>query len=53
MLISQEIIEGLTEDAAERQRLMNEIAAKMVLGGMVTTTFLATLAAGLLAPLMH
>lgn len=32
MLISQEIIEGLTEDAAERQRLMNEIAAKMVLG---------------------
>lgn len=33
MLISQEIIEGLTEDAAERQRLMNEIAAKMVLGG--------------------
>ena len=52
MLISQEIIEHLTADPEKRQYLMEEIAARMVLGGMVTTTFLATAAAGLLVPLM-
>lgn len=52
MLISQEIIEGLTEDPEERQALMGQIASRMVLGGMVMTTFLSTVAAGLLAPLM-
>lgn len=52
LLISQEIIEGLTEDPAERQALMGQIASRMVLGGMVMTTFLSTVAAGLLAPLM-
>ena len=52
MLISQEIIEGMTEDPTERQTLMEQVASKMVLVGMVTTTFLATAAAGLLAPLI-
>lgn len=52
MLISQEIIEHLTDDAAERRTLMGQIASRMVLGGMVMTTFLSTVAAGLLVPLM-
>lgn len=52
MLISREVIEGMTEDAAERQTLMEQVSSRMVLGGMVTTTFLATAAAGLLAPLI-
>ena len=53
MLISQEIIQSLTEDPARREILTAEISSRMIIGGMVSTTVLATAAAGLLAGLMY
>ena len=53
MLISQEIIQSLTEDPARREILTAEISSRMIIGGMVSTTVLATAAAGLLAGLMR
>lgn len=52
MLISQEVIGQLTEDPEEQAYLMSQIATKMVIGGMVSTTFLATATAGVLVSLM-
>ena len=53
MLISQEVIEALTEDPGRREFLMGQIASRMVIGGMISTTVLSTAAAGLLAGLMR
>ena len=53
MLISQEVIGSLTEDPARREALMGQIGSRMVIGGMVSTTVLATAAAGLLAGWMR
>ena len=53
MLISQEAIEALTEDPGRREFLMGQIASRMVIGGMISTTVLSTAAAGLLAGLMR
>lgn len=52
MLIAQEVIGRLTDDPEEQARLMSQIATKMVIGGMVSTTFLATATAGVLVSLM-
>ena len=52
MLISQEVTRGLTEDPEQQEALLAEVAPRMVIGGMVSTTVLSTAAAGLLAGLM-
>jgi hypothetical protein len=52
LLLSQEVIGHLTEDPEERERLVTQIGSKMVIGGLTSTTFLATISAGLLVSLM-
>lgn len=52
MMISTEIAENLTEDPEQRKYLGNQIASKMVIAGLSTTTSLAVFAAGLVASWM-
>lgn len=49
MMISTEVAEAMTEDAEERKYLSEQIAAKMVIAGLSTTTSLAVFAAALVA----
>jgi hypothetical protein len=53
LILSEDVIGYLTEDPAERSYLISQIGTKMVLGGFTSTTVLATVAAGVLAGLMH
>lgn len=53
LIISEDVIGYLTEDPQEREYLISQIGTKMVLGGFTSTTFLATIAAGVLAQLMR
>lgn len=49
MMISTEIAESMTEDPEERKYLGDQIASKMVIAGLSTTTSLAVFAAALVA----
>ena len=49
MMISTEIAENLTEDPEQRKYLGDQIASKMVIAGLSTTTSLAVFAAALVA----
>ena len=49
MMISTEIAENLTEDPEKRKYLGDQIASKMVIAGLSTTTSLAVFAAALVA----
>ena len=53
MIISQDIINYLTEDADTRAALMEQIGNRMVIAGFTSTTFLANMMAGLLVTLMR
>ena len=52
MMISSEIAENLTEDPEERKYLSEQIAAKMVIAGLSTTTSLAVFTGSLLVGFM-
>ena len=52
MMLSGEIAESLTEDAEDRAYLRREVAAKMVIAGLSTTTSLAVFAGGVLVNYM-
>ena len=52
MMISQEIIGYLTDDAEKRAWLMEQIGNRMVIAGFTSNTFLANIMAGLLVTLM-
>ncbi len=52
LMISQDIIGGMTQDGEQRAFLMDQIATKLILAGFTSVTFLATIAAGLLVTLM-
>ena len=49
MMISTEIAESMTEDPEQRKYLGDQIASKMVIAGLSTTTSLAVFAAALVA----
>ncbi len=53
IMISNGIAEALTDDPAKRELLQNQIATRMVIAGLSTTTTLAVLTGGLLVNLMH
>ncbi len=52
MIISNEIAASLTDDPEEQSYLNNEIATRMVIAGLSTTTSLAVLMGGVMANLM-
>ncbi len=53
MMIANGIAETLTDDEEEREYLENQIATRMVIAGLSTTTSVAVLMGGLLVNLMH
>ncbi len=53
MMISNGIAEALTDDPEERAYLESQIATRMVIAGLSTTTSVAVLTGGLLVNLMH
>ncbi len=53
MMISNGVAESLTEDPEEREFLRGQIATRMVIAGLSTTTTVAVLMGGLLVKLMH
>ena len=52
LIISEEIINYYTDDERERQMLMTQVATRMVIGGLTSTTCLATLIGSVLVTFM-
>lgn len=53
LMIAQDLIEYLAESDQERELLHQQIAAKMVIAGFTSVTFLSTIGAGLLVTLLQ
>jgi len=53
LISPSEVLPSLTEDPDERAYLQSQVATRMVIAGLSTTTSVAVLTGGLLVGLMH